>query len=296
MLRLQPTTLTITTRELSDSERRSRYRKHLITAHRASKGLDGASSPEQDVATQGGSTLRRIIPTVAFSSDHLEIIPTNPDFLDAENETRSRGEPYSSSSDSTTAYSQLGETRFTIVDLDAFNAPLHTEARELMACLGSAPESQGPPQAGASYSHRYPEDMDDARAEQDLDVRNTDEYTNSLGSPTRPATSPRNLEETTAVAEELDTQSHRRHLSVYNDRLPIRGQPRTPRQLPEARHQSRFDGAYTAPVAGRRQAAETRDTPTRVRGTRVGRNGSPAGLRIPGFQGLYGGSENADDA
>ncbi|KAF5001373.1 hypothetical protein FDECE_10977 [Fusarium decemcellulare] len=252
MLRLQPTTLTITTRELSDSERRSRYRKHLITAHRASKGLDGASSPEQDAVIQGGSTMRRIIPTIAFSSDHLEIIPTNPDFLDAENETRSREEPSSSSSDSTTAYSQLGESRFAIVDLDAFNAPLHTQARELMACLGSTPA--------------------------------------------RPATTPRNLEETTAVAEELDTQSHRRHLSVYNDGLPIRGQPRTPRQLPEARHQSRFGGAYTAPVAGRRQTAETRDTPIRGRGTHAGRNGSPTGLRIPGFQGLYGGSENADDA
>ncbi|KAJ3508660.1 hypothetical protein NM208_g15789 [Fusarium decemcellulare] len=292
MLRLQPTTLTITTRELSDSERRSRYRKHLITTHRASKGLDGASSPEQDAVIRGGSTMRRIIPTIAFSSDHLEIIPTNPDFLDAENETRSREEPSSSSSDSTTAYSQLGESRFAIVDLDAFDAPLHTEARKLMACLGSTPESQGPPQAGASYSHRHSEDMDDGRAEQDLD----EEYTNNLGSPARPATSPRNLEETTAVAEELDTQSHRRHLSVYNDRLPIRGQPRTPRQLPEARHQSRFGGAYTAPVAGRRQTAETRDTPTRGRGTHAGRNGSPTGLRIPGFQGLYGGSENADDA
>lgn len=86
-----------------------------------------------------------------------------------------------------------------------------------------------------------------------------------------------------------------RHFPVYSDRLPVEQQNQTPRQLPEARHQSRFDGASTAPVRGRRVRVEIDDAPVTVSRRRAGRNTSPVGLRTPGFQGLYGGSENAND-
>ena len=83
-------------------------------------------------------------------------------------------------------------------------------------------------------------------------------------------------------------------LPVYNDSLPGTVQPQTPRHLPESRHQSRFLGAYTAPTESlARNMPEV--TPTRPRGRQVRRNGSPVGLRLPGFLGLYGGSENADE-
>jgi hypothetical protein len=102
---------------------------------------------------------------------------------------------------------------------------------------------------------------------------------------------------TSAIAEELNETSSWRHLPVYSDRLPSQEQPQTPRQLPEARHQSRFDGAYTTPGRGRRRLREDLDdAPVTVRRTRGGYSASPVGLRNPGFQGLYGGSENADDA
>lgn len=81
---------------------------------------------------------------------------------------------------------------------------------------------------------------------------------------------------------------------VYNDALPMMTQPRTPRHLPESRHQSRFHGAYTAPAGreGRRQIDN--DTPTtRHRGRQ--RERSPLGMSLPGFQGLYGGSENVEE-
>lgn len=77
-------------------------------------------------------------------------------------------------------------------------------------------------------------------------------------------------------------------MGLYDDRLPTSSQPQTPRQLPEFRHQSRVDGAYTAPV--RRDERESSE-----RGRRTGRIGSPVGLRTPGFQGLYGGMENASE-
>lgn len=115
---------------------------------------------------------------------------------------------------------------------------------------------------------------------------------------TEPVDLLRDAETTTSViAEELNDTSSWRHLPVYSDRLPSQEQPQTPRQLPEARHRSRFDGAYTTPGRGRRRLREDLDdAPVTVRRTRGGYSTSPVGLRTLGFQGLYGGSENADDA
>jgi hypothetical protein len=62
MLRLHPTTITITTRELNDSERRSRYRKHLRHSCRVGKRLDGASSPIHDAVPSGEAHTRQANP------------------------------------------------------------------------------------------------------------------------------------------------------------------------------------------------------------------------------------------
>ena len=99
------------------------------------------------------------------------------------------------------------------------------------------------------------------------------------------------------IAEELNVTPPRRNSPVYSDVLPVNQQPQTPRQLPEARHQSRFNGAHTAPVRGRRTEADIEYAPVTVRRRRAGRNTSPVGLglRTSGFQDFYGGSENADD-
>jgi len=83
---------------------------------------------------------------------------------------------------------------------------------------------------------------------------------------------------------------------IYNDSLPASSQPRTPHNLPEARHQSRLHGSYTVPA---RHVSHTVSTPTtgRLRRRRLaGQNPSTTGLREQGFQGLYGGIENTDDS
>jgi hypothetical protein len=79
---------------------------------------------------------------------------------------------------------------------------------------------------------------------------------------------------------------------VYDDSLPASAQPQTPLNLPEARHQSRLYGAYTAPM----QHIETRRRTQRSDAGHSGPhdNHSPSGLATPGFQGLYGGLENSD--
>lgn len=84
-------------------------------------------------------------------------------------------------------------------------------------------------------------------------------------------------------------------LRIYHDSLSPRAaasQPATPQQLPEARHQSRLLGSYTAPARRSRHTVLTRTPAT----GRRRRNPSPAGLRQPaGFVGLYGGTENGDE-
>ncbi|KAK0651203.1 hypothetical protein B0T16DRAFT_74307 [Cercophora newfieldiana] len=83
-------------------------------------------------------------------------------------------------------------------------------------------------------------------------------------------------------------------LRIYDDSLPASSQPRTPQNLPEARHQSRLRGSYTVPA---RHASHSVRTPTtgRLRRRFEDRIPSPPGLQRPGFVGLYGGVENADD-
>ncbi|KAI1084383.1 hypothetical protein F5B20DRAFT_294032 [Whalleya microplaca] len=82
-------------------------------------------------------------------------------------------------------------------------------------------------------------------------------------------------------------------LRIYDDSIPGSSQPQTPQHLPEARHQSRLQGSYTAPVprmtlrSGYRSGA-SRGRPDNTR--------SPSGIETPGFRGLYGGRENSDDS
>ncbi|KAK7948365.1 uncharacterized protein PG986_009251 [Apiospora aurea] len=77
---------------------------------------------------------------------------------------------------------------------------------------------------------------------------------------------------------------------VYNDSLPASLQPQTPRNLPEARHQSRLHVPHTAPV--RRVASRSVHHSHR----HYGRTRGPSGMETPGFRGLFGGTESSDDS
>ncbi|RYP64547.1 hypothetical protein DL769_006624 [Monosporascus sp. CRB-8-3] len=98
---------------------------------------------------------------------------------------------------------------------------------------------------------------------------------------------------TPSTAEQPTFGEDTPRLAVYNDSIPASLQPRTPLNLPEARHQSRLHGAYTAPVV----RVETRSAyqSGAVRG-RPNRGDSMAGMETPGFRGLYGGIENSEDS
>ncbi|KAH8677726.1 hypothetical protein BX600DRAFT_450580 [Xylariales sp. PMI_506] len=95
-----------------------------------------------------------------------------------------------------------------------------------------------------------------------------------------------------APIAEIPLMDSRPQLRVYNDALPTSTQPQTPQNVPEARHQSRLRGSYTAPpTRAERQSASLSNTT----GGRRGVVRSPPGLTTPGFRGLYGGVENSDD-
>ncbi|KAI1135309.1 hypothetical protein F5Y05DRAFT_395210 [Hypoxylon sp. FL0543] len=81
--------------------------------------------------------------------------------------------------------------------------------------------------------------------------------------------------------------------NIYNDALPASSQPQTPYNLPEARHRSRLQGSYTAPIP--RLASRSIYQPGTDKGAREATSG-PSGLETPGFQGLYGGRENSEDS
>lgn len=92
-----------------------------------------------------------------------------------------------------------------------------------------------------------------------------------------------------------DLATPRRSVRVYDDLVSPTRQPQTPEQLPESQHQSRLLGSYTAPISRLRSSQARGRTPATARRLRHRRIPSPAGMRTPGFEGLYGGHENEDD-
>ncbi|KAI0422353.1 hypothetical protein F5X98DRAFT_149921 [Xylaria grammica] len=81
---------------------------------------------------------------------------------------------------------------------------------------------------------------------------------------------------------------------IYDDSLSPSLQPQTPLNLPEARHQSRLHRFYTVPA---RPIATRRRVPRSTASQVIHHDDhNPSDLATSGFQGLYGGAENLDDA
>ncbi|KAJ4269741.1 hypothetical protein NW762_001409 [Fusarium torreyae] len=317
MFRLQPTTITITTPELNDAERRSRYRTHLINRQRSSRRYACLTPSEQIVTLQDALNTRVVTPSTHSSSGPNTPHSTEQDELEDEEEPLSP-EPLPDHEADTSSELLLGAD----ADHSANTTAQGSRSQHWRLVLRPQPgrhdnaiTRSGPLPIRTRFNIPIYESP-----EQDADERRPTQSppTSDTGTLTQPDTPPYDSEEesiteqswsigervtlprdeegtTSAIAEESNITPSRRHVPVYSDRVPLDEQPQTPRQLPEARHQSRFDGAYTAPVRGRRTRVEIDDAPVTVRRRRAGRNISPVGLRTPGFRGLYGGSENADD-
>lgn len=84
-------------------------------------------------------------------------------------------------------------------------------------------------------------------------------------------------------------------IPVYTDMLGLLPQPQTPSNPPGSHHRSRLEAASPIGSRGRAFAAADQETPA-LTSRRRRREGSPAGLQTPGFVGLFGGMENADES
>ncbi|KAF5542177.1 hypothetical protein FMEXI_7614 [Fusarium mexicanum] len=306
MLRLQPTTIKISTRDISDAERRSRYRKHLLSRQKIDKRRDDFIQHDQEAVLEDALNTRIVTPTTDSS------IGQDTPGSDGRNE--SDGEGGLGSSVPLIDYGTISSEDTTYVDVDHGINRLHQQSDQHRLPFRPRQSLDDHEDANTAPIHTQPHDNVRDGSVTDEGERNTigqllaatldgstyeteevnDDLSQSLGELIESPEDAGELSISTAD-EGLESTTPRRHFPVYSDRLPVEEQPQTPRQLPEARHQSRFDGAYTAPVRERRVRIQIDDAPVTVRRRRAGRNTSPVGLRAPGFQGLYGGSENADD-
>ncbi|EWY86506.1 hypothetical protein FOYG_11035 [Fusarium oxysporum NRRL 32931] len=306
MLRLQPTTIKIATRDISDAERRSRYRKHLLSRQKANKRRDDLTQLNQGTVLEDALNTRIVTPTTDSS------IGQDTPGSDGRNE--SDGEEELGSSVLPLDYGTISSEETTYVDVVHGTNRLHRQPDQHRLPFRPRQGLDDHEDADTAPVHTQPHDNVRDGSMTDEDERDTieqplaatldgstheseevnDDLLQTSGELVDPPEDAGELSISPAD-EGLEPTTPRRHFPVYSDRLPVEEQPQTPRQLPEARYQSRFDGVYTAPVRGRRVRVEIDDAPVTVRRRRAGRNTSPVGLRTPGFQGLYGGSENADD-
>ncbi|KAI1341656.1 hypothetical protein F5Y15DRAFT_413586 [Xylariaceae sp. FL0016] len=93
--------------------------------------------------------------------------------------------------------------------------------------------------------------------------------------------------ETTVFSPALDST----FIRIYNDSLPASSQPQTPQNLPDARHRSRVQGSYTAPAS----RMVTRSAHRAIIQERE-RDDPHSDLDTPGFRGIYGGIGNSEDS
>ncbi|KAF5002278.1 hypothetical protein FGRMN_495 [Fusarium graminum] len=304
MFRLPPTTITITSRELNDAERRSRYRKHLLSRQRVNRRRERQTPSEHEA-----EIMRNLLNTRLAIPAAESVGSRSQSGIEGEEDA---GSHLPSRDNETNTYIDLS-------DVDNDHDTNHaTQVPELHIMVSRPRPDNGIEEVIASSSlpirTRF-NNTGDQGSEQDETGYNLERHLSTTvldRSPYEPEDEPTNdrpqnstelmnfpreseMMASTGI-EELNVMTPRMHLPVYSDHLPSEEQPQTPRQLPEARHQSRFDRAYTAPVRGRRHMSDgVGDEPNTVRRTRAGYDTSPVGLRTPGFQGLYGGSENADD-
>ncbi|KAG8160201.1 hypothetical protein KVR01_009737 [Diaporthe batatas] len=163
--------------------------------------------------------------------------------------------------------------------------------RRWSSCIATEPEHDGEPGPSNRSSPQRAErsvgrlDQMSPKAGRVLSI-STHEASAAGGSrsPGHPASSARN------------PTTPRRSMRIYDDLLSPTRQPQTPEQLPESQHQSRLRGSYTAPISRLRSSQVLGRPPATARRYRHRRAPSPVGMRTPGFEGLYGGHENEDDA
>jgi len=273
MLRLRPTVTAVSSSELEDLETRGRYRKFLYRNSHTTMQRDPGQvvldlpfhiaprqlhnvQPKEDSAVQDG------FDTPQLEEAHAATYGTNQSRVAKHTNPAISAQASSRSTPSSASPPADSPSR-------SHGRSVATEERERP---GIATVKRQPSRLSRPATTRTGEAEDASWSSQDVD--------GTMASTSRRDT----LHQMMGGRAATPTRSR---LSIYNDSLPQQSQPQTPLNLPESRHQSRLAGPSTAPA---RRPADLQSVRTRRPYI------SPVGMRGRGFEGLYGGSENVEDA
>ncbi|KAI1451488.1 hypothetical protein F4805DRAFT_95389 [Annulohypoxylon moriforme] len=330
MLRLPPTTLSLTITEVKDFERHLRFKKYLakddtfgqlaIRTKKDSTATQKSTESERDDADQANSETTPKDPKdysineVEESPRLLSYPPRRPPKSgggSAESgslnlaHTSPSGTPSSLNTPQPTGWGNLPMTlpppfsREKRNVSDAQSLPSTHQSIQGQANRGDAgqePPVTPPRRSSLRVAHTEIHSSSPPVRGRRRFVSSAVRFVESMiPSPRRGSTSPSPSSSTHASRPDSDSSVRETELGfrIYNDALSASSQPQTPRNLPEARHRSRLYGSYTAPHHCLTSASSHRSSIDR---TMRDTTGSPSGLETPGFQGLYGGRENSEDS
>ncbi|KAI1654200.1 hypothetical protein F4813DRAFT_392945 [Daldinia decipiens] len=331
MLRLPPTTLSLTIAEVKEFERHLRFKKYLVKEDTLGKlpirtkttiPVAKSSETEYNVLNQSTPELisKRSSTTSVKESSKLLACPSRPPKPGGDSvESNSQGIP-SSSQSGTPSSSNLSHP-ITWGNLPTTLPPPFSKEKRAVSDAQSLPSNSSSMHVKPRRDSSSQEPPETPPRRSSLRMAHTDVRTGSLSltsrrrlvssavrfvesivrSPGRGSPSPSPSPH--ASSSETGSPARRDELEpisgtelgfiIYNDSLPASSQPQTPLNLPETRHQSRLHGAYTAPVP--RVASRPAYRYNTVRGM-GDTTSSLSGLETPGFRGLYSGRENTEDS